>query len=158
MHGCQLCAEIEQAYRNLPVQAALWARLVRLPFSMHVHTNMHTLCTFTKNAIFPHFHEHTYLPHTFHICANLGIHARTCAGCALHPHPHTCPPATHSQTCTNSASMHAHEQAVLSNPIHTPAHEDSLAVVALHCGAHDTPRAESLGLLFHLLTVMPAFR
>ncbi|KAF5835979.1 armadillo-type protein [Dunaliella salina] len=49
-------------------------------------------------------------------------------------------------------------QAILSSPTHTPSHEDALAVVALHCSAHDVPRAASLALLYHLLGVVPAYR
>ncbi|MEW5308073.1 MAG: hypothetical protein WDW38_000060 [Sanguina aurantia] len=51
-------------------------------------------------------------------------------------------------------------EAVLSSPQHTPLHEEALSVVSLHCSAAggDIPRAASLGLLYHLLGVIPAYR
>lgn len=51
--------------------------------------------------------------------------------------------------------------AVLSSPAHTPLHDEALAVVALHCSAtlgDDIPRRQSLGLLYHALGVIPAYK
>lgn len=49
--------------------------------------------------------------------------------------------------------------AVLSWPVHTPLHEEALAVLALHVAPGDPlPRAAMLALLFHVLELMPAYR
>jgi hypothetical protein len=50
-------------------------------------------------------------------------------------------------------------QSVLSSPVHTPLHDEALAVVSLHCGAgEDIPRADTLALLYQTLGVIPAYR
>lgn len=50
-------------------------------------------------------------------------------------------------------------QAVLSSSMHTPLHDEALALVAIHCGpGTDAPRSDSLDLLYHLLGVMPTYK
>lgn len=49
--------------------------------------------------------------------------------------------------------------AVLHCPVLTPLHDQALAVVALHVAPEqDTPRGDSLVLLYHLLGLIPAYR
>jgi hypothetical protein len=50
-------------------------------------------------------------------------------------------------------------QAVLSSPSHTPLHDAALGVLALHVApGQDVPRQQSLRLLYHLLSIIPAYR